>query len=115
MIDVVLVLVTLEKFNLAPVLLISLALVPVVNPVPVIVKVISPPSAVWTLSGDILDIVGKLKPVVFDLSTFYRQEKKFKQLKVEGIFHSGIVEYDNNSIFLNLKTGANNFILPLIL
>ena len=46
---------------------------------------------------------------IFDLSTFYRQEKKFKQLKVEGIFHSGIVEYDNNSIFLNLKTSQELF------
>ena len=46
---------------------------------------------------------------IFDLSTFYRQEKKFKQLKVEGIFHSGIIEYDNNSIFLNLKTSQELF------
>ncbi len=46
---------------------------------------------------------------IFDLSTFYKKEKKFKQLKIEGIFHSGMVEYDNNSIFLNLKTSQKLF------
>ena len=49
------------------------------------------------------------KITLFDLTTFHEQNKRFKQLEIEGIFHSGMVEYDKTSIFLNLKTSQNLF------
>ena len=49
------------------------------------------------------------KITLFDLATFHEQNKRFKQLEIEGIFHSGMVEYDKTSIFLNLKTSQSVF------
>ena len=59
--------------------------------------------------ADLLDISLNDKITIFDLSTLYLNNKNFMQFNIEGIFHSGMTEYDKSSIFINIEDSKSLF------
>tara|TARA_S200000501_G_scaffold376644_1_gene432209 strand:+ start:1291 stop:2487 length:1197 start_codon:yes stop_codon:yes gene_type:complete len=53
--------------------------------------------------ADVYKIRLNDKITVFDLSSLYLTNKNFMQFKVEGIFHSGMTEYDKSSVFIDIS------------
>ena len=49
------------------------------------------------------------KITIFDLSSLYHNTKSFMQFNVEGIFHSGMTEYDKSSVFINISNSKTLF------
>ena len=49
------------------------------------------------------------KITLFDLSSFSHNSKRFMQFTVEGIFHSGMTEYDKSSVFMNISNSKKLF------
>ena len=49
------------------------------------------------------------KITLFDLSSFSLNSKRFMQFTVEGIFHSGMTEYDKSSVFMNISNSKKLF------
>ena len=49
------------------------------------------------------------KITIFDLSSLYHNTKSFMQFNVEGIFHSGMSEYDKSSVFINISNSKTLF------
>ena len=49
------------------------------------------------------------KITLFDLSSFSHNSKRFMQFTVEGIFHSGMTEYDKSSVFMNISSSKKLF------
>ena len=49
------------------------------------------------------------KITIFDLSSLYHNTKSFMQFNVEGIFHSGMTEYDKSSLFINISNSKTLF------
>jgi len=43
------------------------------------------------------------KVTLFDLSTIYKNRKRFMQFSVRGIFNSGMTEFDKNSIYIKIE------------
>ena len=55
------------------------------------------------------------KITLFDLSSFSHNSKRFMQFTVEGIFHSGMTEYDKSSVFMNISNSKKiTFVLFLL-
>ena len=46
---------------------------------------------------------------LFDLSSLHLNSKRFMQFTVEGIFHSGMTEYDKSSVFMNISNSKKLF------
>jgi lipoprotein-releasing system permease protein len=59
--------------------------------------------------ADLLDISLNDKITIFDLSTLYLNNKNFMQFNIEGIFHSGMTEYDKSSIFIKIEDSKSLF------
>lgn len=49
------------------------------------------------------------KIVLFDLATLNGSNKRLKQFVVAGFFHSGMLEYDNHMIYMNLEQADRLF------
>ena len=49
------------------------------------------------------------KITLFDLSSLSLSSKRFMQFTVEGIFHSGMTEYDKSSVFMNISNSKKLF------
>ena len=49
------------------------------------------------------------KITLFDLSSLHLNSKRFMQFTVEGIFHSGMTEYDKSSVFMNISNSKKLF------
>ena len=49
------------------------------------------------------------KITLFDLSSLSLNSKRFMQFTVEGIFHSGMTEYDKSSVFMNISNSQKLF------
>ena len=49
------------------------------------------------------------KIVLFDLATLNGSNKRLKQFAVAGFFHSGMLEYDNHMIYMNLEQADRLF------
>jgi len=49
------------------------------------------------------------KITIFDLSSLYHNTKSFMQFNVDGIFHSGMTEYDKSSLFINISNSKTLF------
>ena len=49
------------------------------------------------------------KITLFDLSSLSHNSKRFMQFTVEGIFHSGMTEYDKSSVFMNISNSKKLF------
>ena len=49
------------------------------------------------------------KIVLFDLATLNGSNKRLKQFVVTGFFHSGMLEYDNHMIYMNLEQADRLF------
>ena len=49
------------------------------------------------------------KITLFDLSALHLNSKRFMQFTVEGIFHSGMTEYDKSSVFMNISNSKKLF------
>ena len=49
------------------------------------------------------------KITLFDLSSLHLNSKRFMQFTVEGIFHSGMTEYDKSSVFMNIGNSKKLF------
>ena len=49
------------------------------------------------------------KIVLFDLATLNGSHKRLKQFVVAGFFHSGMLEYDNHMIYMNLEQADRLF------
>ena len=49
------------------------------------------------------------KITLFDLSSLSLSSKRFMQFTVEGIFHSGMTEYDKSSVFINISNSKKLF------
>ena len=49
------------------------------------------------------------KITLFDLSSLSLNSKRFMQFTVEGIFHSGMTEYDKSSVFINISNSKKLF------
>jgi len=49
------------------------------------------------------------KITLFDLSSLHLSSKRFIQFTVEGIFHSGMTEYDKSSVFMNISNSKKLF------
>ena len=49
------------------------------------------------------------KIVLFDLATLNGSNKRLKQFVVAGFFHSGMLEYDNHMIYINLEQADRLF------
>ena len=59
--------------------------------------------------AEMYDIKIHDKITLFDLSTVYTYNKRFRQFSVEGIFHSGMTEYDKSSVFINIEDAKELF------
>ena len=59
--------------------------------------------------ADTHDIKLNEKITIFDLSSLYLSTKSFTQFKVEGIFHSGMTEYDKSSVFIDISNSKKLF------
>ena len=59
--------------------------------------------------ADLLGISLNDKITIFDLSTLYLNNKNFMQFNIEGIFHSGMTEYDKSSIFIKIEDSKSLF------
>ena len=46
---------------------------------------------------------------LFDLSSLYLNKKSLMQFKVEGVFHSGMTEYDKSSVFIKIEDSQSLF------
>ena len=49
------------------------------------------------------------KVTLFDLSTIYKNRKRFMQFSVRGIFNSGMTEFDKNSIYIKIEDAKTLF------
>ncbi|MBD31366.1 MAG: hypothetical protein CMG44_04160 [Candidatus Marinimicrobia bacterium] len=49
------------------------------------------------------------KVTLFDLSTIYKNRKRFMQFSVKGIFNSGMTEFDKSSIYIKIEDAKNLF------
>ena len=49
------------------------------------------------------------KVTLFDLSTIYKNRKRFMQFSVSGIFNSGMTEFDKNSIYIKIEDAKTLF------
>ena len=49
------------------------------------------------------------KVTLFDLSTIYKNRKRFMQFSVRGIFNSGMTEFDKNSIYIKIEDAKSLF------
>ena len=49
------------------------------------------------------------KVTLFDLSTIYKNRKRFMQFSVRGIFNSGMTEFDKNSIYIKIDDAKTLF------
>ena len=49
------------------------------------------------------------KVTLFDLSTIYKNRKRFMQFSVRGIFNSGMMEFDKNSIYIKIEDAKTLF------
>ena len=49
------------------------------------------------------------KVTLFDLSTIYKNKKRFMQFSVKGIFNSGMTEFDKTSIYIKIEDAKNLF------
>ncbi len=49
------------------------------------------------------------KVTLFDLSTIYKNRKRFMQFSVKGIFNSGMTEFDKTSIYIKIEDAKNLF------
>ena len=59
--------------------------------------------------SDQLNISVGDKIVLFDLATLNGSKKRLKQFSVAGLFHSGMTEYDNSLVFMNLEQADELF------
>tara|TARA_B100000614_G_scaffold46928_1_gene39936 strand:- start:2416 stop:3519 length:1104 start_codon:yes stop_codon:yes gene_type:complete len=59
--------------------------------------------------ADMLSIELNDKITLFDLSSLYLNKKSLMQFKVEGVFHSGMTEYDKSSIFIKIEDSQSLF------
>lgn len=59
--------------------------------------------------ADIYSIGLNDKITLFDLSSLHLNSKRFMQFTVEGIFHSGMTEYDKSSVFMNISNSKKLF------
>ena len=59
--------------------------------------------------ADAYNIKLNEKITLFDLSSLYLTNKNFMQFKVEGIFHSGMTEYDKSSVFISISNSKMLF------
>ena len=59
--------------------------------------------------ADAYNIKLNEKITLFDLSSLYLSNKNFMQFKVEGIFHSGMTEYDKSSVFISISNSKMLF------
>ena len=59
--------------------------------------------------ADMLSIELNDRITLFDLSSLYLNKKSLMQFKVEGVFHSGMTEYDKSSIFIKIEDSQSLF------
>ena len=59
--------------------------------------------------AEIYKIKIKDKVTLFDLSTIYKNRKRFMQFSVRGIFNSGMMEFDKNSIYIKIEDAKTLF------
>ncbi len=59
--------------------------------------------------ADMYSISLNDKITLFDLSSLHLNSKRFMQFTVEGIFHSGMTEYDKSSVFMNISNSKKLF------